>query len=91
MKRYTIQPYAIHMTFTATVLSPDADTQATVESDWKAGAEHKYRLFFGLFVTCPASTTTGTRSVPLHKASVFQHNHFVFKSRKVDAFGRKRR
>lgn len=25
------------MTFTATVLSPDADTQATVESDWKAG------------------------------------------------------
>ena len=35
MKRYTIQPYAIHMAFTATVLSPDADTQATVESDWE--------------------------------------------------------
>ena len=30
------------MAFTATVLSPDADTQATVESDWEAGAEHKY-------------------------------------------------
>ena len=57
MKRYTIQPYAIHMTFTATVLSPDADTQATVEvlspdadtqatveSDWEAGAEHKYGI-----------------------------------------------
>ncbi|MBU3815160.1 MAG: fimbrillin family protein [Candidatus Bacteroides intestinipullorum] len=61
------------------------------DADWEAGAEHKYGLFFGLFVTCPASTTTGTRSVLLHKASVFQHNHFVFKSRKVDAFGRKRR
>ena len=35
MKRYTIQPYAIHMTFTATVLSPDADTQATVDGDWE--------------------------------------------------------
>ena len=35
MKRYTIQPYAIHMAYTATVLSPDADTQATVESDWE--------------------------------------------------------
>lgn len=44
MKRYTIQPYAIHMTFTATVLSPDADIQATVESDWGAGAEHKYGI-----------------------------------------------
>ena len=44
MKRYTIQPYAIHMTFTTTVLSPDADTQATVESDWEAGAEHKYGI-----------------------------------------------
>ena len=40
----TIQPYAIHMAFTATVLSPDADTQATVESDWEAGAEHKYEI-----------------------------------------------
>ena len=33
MKRYTIQPYTTHMAYTATVLSPDADTQATVESD----------------------------------------------------------
>lgn len=32
------------MAFTATVLSPDADTQATVESDRKAGAEHKYGI-----------------------------------------------
>ncbi len=32
------------MTFTATVLSPDADTQATVESEWEAGAEHKYAI-----------------------------------------------
>lgn len=32
------------MTFTATVLSPDADIQATVESDWEAGAEHKYGI-----------------------------------------------
>ena len=44
MKQYTIQPYAIHMTFTATVFSPDADTQATVESEWEAGAEHKYAI-----------------------------------------------
>ena len=32
------------MAFTATVLSPDADTQATVESDWEAGAEHKHGI-----------------------------------------------
>ena len=44
MKRYTIQPYAIHMTFAATVLSPDADIQATVESDRKAGTKYKYRI-----------------------------------------------
>ena len=44
MKRYTIQPYAIHMAFTATVLSPDADTQATVESEWEAGAEYEYGI-----------------------------------------------
>lgn len=32
------------MAFTATVLSPDADIQATVASDWEAGAEHKYGI-----------------------------------------------
>ena len=32
------------MAFTATVLSPDADTQATVESDWEAGAKYEYGI-----------------------------------------------